>query len=112
MNSVNEILGNLNEVQRGKTLEFAGALADPLTRRILAKLASNHSPISVDNIPTNLLNAQRPEIISRLSRLERYGLVSSNNITKNGTVHRRYEVNKTGKDLVHKYMKEESKNFA
>ena len=112
MNPVNEILGNLNEVQRGKALEFAGALADPLTRRILAKLTSKHSPISVDNIPTQLLGAQRPEVISRLSRLERYGLVSSNNMTKDGTVHRRYEINDAGKELVHKYMKEESKNFA
>ena len=62
--------------QRDQILQFAGFLADPITRRTMAKLTI-HSSMSVNDIDTKSLRATRAEVVTRLVKIERNGLATS-----------------------------------
>lgn len=95
-----------------ETLSFISVVADPLTRRIMAKLASKHSPIAVDAVPTKLLNASKLQIVSRLCRLERQGLVTSKRKNmEDDTFYKEYSINDNGRALVDSHMSNELSKF-
>lgn len=100
----------LGDSDERRVFKLAGMLADPLTRRIMAKLASPQGPISVDGIPKEL-NGDRGATISRLSRLEQAGLLRSEKVSAGSRFCKKYIINDNGRDPVSKYMKEESKLF-
>ena len=104
-------LDDMNERDQKETLLFASVLADPLNRRIMAKLTSKHIPISVNSVPTDVLQATKPEVISRLCRLERYGLVTSQKKMDKNAFYKVYSINDNGKKWVHNYMKDELNKF-
>lgn len=111
MKVTGNIIDNLDDQQLSDTLLSLSALADPLTRRIMAKLASKHSPIAVNAIPTEKLQASSPDIISRLCRLESYGFVTSIKKTDNGSFYRVYSLNSTGQRVVKNHMATELEEF-
>ena len=94
-----------------QVFQLAGMLTDPLTRRIMAKLARPQSPISVDSIP-RVLKGDRGAVISRLSRLEQAGLLRAEKVRAENGFCKKYFINENGKALVSKYMKTESELFA
>ena len=96
--------------QRDQILQFAGFLADPVIRRIMAKLTI-HGSISVNDIETKLLRATRAEVITRLVKIEQNGLATSKKISKDGMFHKQYTITRFGRKLVFKYMKQESNEF-
>lgn len=110
MDRIASVIGRLEDNDERQVFRLAGMFADPLTRKIMAKLASPQSPISVDSIPP-VLEGERGAVISRLSKLEQAGLLNSEKTpTKNGFC-KKYSINDKGKSLVSKYMKAESKLF-
>lgn len=111
MNNIEKIIGKFNGLEERQIFQFAGMLTDPLTRRILAKLASPQSPISVDSVPTSKLGADKGAVISRLSKLENVGLLSSEKVKAENGFCKKYFINENGKSLVSNYMKKESRQF-
>ena len=111
MENYSRTLDDMDEQDREKTLQFVSVLADPLTRRIMAKLASKHSPIAVNNVPAERLNTTKPQIISRLCRLERYGLVTSHKKTTDNVFYKEYSINENGRRWVDGYMRDELGEF-
>ena len=106
-----DVLNGLEESKRASLFHLAGVIAEPLTRRILAKLNSPHSPIAIDAIPITELRGGKPQIISRLIKLEQLGLVRSDKIRAENGYCKKYFINSETKDLVSMLTKEESKFF-
>ena len=90
---------------------MAGVLSDPLTRKILAKLASPHSAIDTNAIPTEKLHAKKIQIVNRLSRLEKVNLVTSKLIHSDNIHYTKYEVNPNGDAIAKDLLSEELKEF-
>ena len=111
MNSINTIFDKLEDSERQQVFQFAEMLTDPMTRRIMAKLASTHSPITTDKLPIDLLKGSKAAIISRLSRLKRAGIISSESVESEDGFCKRYSINENGEELVSKYMHKESLQF-
>ena len=112
MSNIEAILGKFQGSEESEIFQFAGMLTDPLTRRIMAKLTSPNSPISVDSIPTTILGADKGAVISRLYKLEKTGLLRSEKVKADGGFCKKYFINENGKKLVSNYMKKESQQFA
>ena len=110
--NIEMILGKLPEAERNEVFQFAGMLTDPLTRRIMAKLASLQSPISTDSVPVGKLEGDKGTVISRLSNLERVGLVRSEKTPAENGFCKKYFINEKGKKFVAQYMQSESKLYA
>ena len=109
---VGEILGKLPGGSEKEIFRLAGMLTDPLTRDILAKLDSKHSPILTNDIPTGLLRAEKGKIMSRLYKLHKIGLLTSTPMKKGDGFCKEYAINEHGSSLVRKYMRSESKRYA
>jgi len=107
-----DILKKLGETESTQFFHLAGVVADPITRRILAKLDSNQSPISVDSIPIEKLDAKKPQIITRLVKLEKMGLVRAETVKSQNGFCKKYFINEKGTDIVSKLMRVESKNYS
>lgn len=101
MKTYSKTIDGMDERAQKETLLFVGVLADPLTRRIMAKLTNKHGPITVNNVPTDLLKATKSQVISRLCRLERYGLVTSKKHISSGEFFKEYSINESGRRWVH-----------
>ena len=107
-----DVLENMVESDRTKLFHLAGVIADPITRRIMAKLASNQSPISIDSIPLEKLDASKPQIITRLVKLEKMGLVKAEKVKSQNGFCKKYFINEKSLDIVSKLMREESKLYS
>lgn len=103
-------MDKLDDDDERRVFRLAGMLTEPLTRKIMARLASPQSPISVDSIPKGL--GDRGAVISRLTRLELAGLLRSESVKAENGFCKKYFINDKGRDLVSKYMQKESKEFA
>ena len=111
MKSYSKVLDDMEEQDRVQTLQFFSMLADPITRRVMAKLASKYSPISVNEVPTRRLDATELQILSRLCKLEKYGLVTSQMKPEDDGFYKEYHINDDGKRWVTGYMKDELSKF-
>ncbi len=111
MDNLDAIFEKFQDSEEREIFQFAGMLTDPLTRRIMAKLASPQSPISTDSIPTTKLNGDKGAVISRLSKLERTGLLTSEKIKAEGGFCKKYFINEKGRNFVTSYMQNESERF-
>lgn len=104
-------IDGMNDQQLNDTLTSLSVLADPLSRKIMAKLASKHSPIAVNAVPTKMLNASKAAIISRLCRLESYGLATSVREKDGDLTYNVYKLNAVGERLVKNHMSVELNAF-
>ncbi len=105
---ISEILGKLTQDQKNHLV----ILNDPMTRKIMAKLASKHSPITSNDIPLDKLGIKNEvSVLSRLSFLEKNGLATSTNVQSNGKHAKRYTLNSKGMALVDSEMKREKTFF-
>lgn len=102
----------MSESDRTQLFHLAGVIADPVTRRIMAKLASKQSPISIDSIPLEKLDANKPQVVSRLVKLERLGLIRAEKVKSQNGFCNKYFINEKGSGIVSKLMGEESKLYS
>ena len=106
-----DILEGIDEPKRAQLFDLAGVMADPITRRILAKLSSKGSPIAVDSVPEDKLQARKSQVITRLVNLERKGFVRSSKVTSQNGFCKKYFINDKAVPLVAQLMKAESKLY-
>ncbi len=111
-NVVNNLMEKLGSDDYTKFFHLAGVVADPVTRKVLAKLASPQSPISIDSIPVDKIGATKPVIITRLVQLEKIGFVRSEKVKSQHGYCKKYFINDKGNDIVNKLMATESKLFS
>lgn len=111
-NIVNNLMEKLGSDDYTKFFHLAGVVADPITRKVLAKLASPQSPISIDSIPVDKIGADKPMIINRLVQLEKLGLVKSEKVKSQHGYCKKYFINDKGVEIVDKLMSTESKLYS
>lgn len=63
-NLADNLMEKLGSDDYTKFFRLAGVIADPVTRKVLAKLASPSSPISIDSIPVDKIGAAKSAIIT------------------------------------------------
>lgn len=110
MNNI-DILEGLNKEKQAQFFDLAGIMTDPITRRILAKLSSKGSPISVDSIPVDKLQAKKAQVVTRLINLEKKGFVTSSKVASQNGFCKKFFINEKAKPLVEQLMKPESKLY-
>ena len=106
-----DILEGIDEAKRAQLFDLAGVMTDPITRRILAKLSSGGSPIAVDSVPTDKLQAKKSQVVSRLLNLEKKGFVRSSKVTAQNGFCKKFFINEKAVPLVAQLMKPESKLY-
>ena len=104
-------IDKLDDQEMNATMRSLGMLTDPTTRKIMAKLASKHSPIAVNRVPVDKIGASRPQIISRLCLLENCGYVTSTKEMDGDSFYKIYRISKLGSKFVDKYMSAELSKF-
>lgn len=109
---INNLIDKLGSDDYTKFFHLAGVLADPVTRKVLAKLASPRSPISIDSIPIDELGETKPTIITELVQLEKIGLARSVKVKSQHGYCKKYFINAKGNEIVSKLMTAESKMFS
>lgn len=113
MVDLDRILGKLDAGERSQLGAFAQMINDPLSRNILAKLASPHTPMCLSDLPLKELQAKDSvSVMSRLHKFEQLKLVESKMVKHESGAYRTFEVTSQGRTIVDKYMKQEQAFFA
>ena len=105
------ILNNMAEPQSDAIIRFAGILADPLTRRIMAMLAASNGYVAAYDACAKFPDNYKVEVLSRLGRLERCGVVVTGRVQVCGMVCKTYSITDQGKDFVEKHVEHEFRTF-
>lgn len=112
MIEIDKILGKLDESERAELGSFIHMLHDPLSRNILAKLASPHTPMCLNDVPLEKLDANDSvSVMSRLHKFENMNLVKSEMKKHNSGAYRTFSITDGGKEIVQKYIKKESERY-
>ena len=112
MVEIEKILEKLDEAERTQLGSFIQMLHDPLSRNILAKLASPHTPMCLNDLPLKKLDADNSvSVVSRLHKLESMNLVESEMIKQDSGAYRTFHITDGGREIVQKYMKVESDRY-
>lgn len=113
MVEIDKILEKLDADERSQLGGFVQMLNDPLSRKILAKLASPHTPMCLNDLPLKQLEASDSvSVMSRLHKFEGMNLVESKMIKHQSGAYRTFDVTAEGRTIVEKYMKKEAETFA
>jgi len=105
MKTIDEIFANMPNDDREQLIDYIQIIEDPLSRDILGKLASPHSPIYSNNIPTMLFNAKEITILSRLKRMVNSKIIESKFVKENGKHVKKFDITEDGKTLATRYAK-------
>ena len=105
------ILNNMAEPQSDALVRFASILADPLTRRIMAMLAACNGSMAAYDACARFPDSYKVEVLSRLGRLERCGIVVTVKVTVGNMVYKTYRITDPGKGFVEKHMRHEYREF-
>jgi predicted transcriptional regulator len=110
---LDKILKKLDVSERSQLCNFMQVLSDSLSRKILAKLASSHTSMCLNDLPLKQLEvADSISIMSRLHKFERMNLVKSKMIKHESGAYRTFDITDAGRRIVKKYLKKEAKLFA
>ena len=105
------ILNNMSEPQRDALVRFASIMADPHTRRIMAMLAASNGSVAAYDACAMFPDAYKVEVLSRLDRLERCGVVVTGNVQVGVMIYKTYSITDQGKGFVEKHMGHEYREF-
>ena len=105
------ILNGMAEPQRDAIIRFAGTMADPLTRRIMAMLAASNGYVAAYDACARFPDSYKVEVLSRLGRLERCGVIITVRVQVGDMVYNTYRITDPGKGFVEKHMGHESREF-
>ena len=112
MVQIEKILEKLDDAERTELGSFIHMVNDPLSRNILAKLASPHTLMCLNDLPLESLDANDSmSVISRLHKFENINLVESKMVKQDSGAYRTFSVTAQGKQIVEKYIKKESKRY-
>ena len=103
MVTYDQILSKLGTEERKEVDKFIMIVSDDVSKNLLRKLASEHSPISFDDLPSNELGSSKVISLNRLDVLEEMKWVTSD-LVKKGEHHSRvYTITEEGRELTKKY---------
>jgi hypothetical protein len=85
--------------QLKELLKEASLITDPLGQELIAKAASPHSPISIEEL-TTFKNGSRDEALARLYQFERLGIFKSALNSANGQMKRVFSITELGRKTV------------
>jgi predicted transcriptional regulator len=107
MKTIEEILAQIpDQSEREQLINIIQIIEDPLSRDILGKLASPHSPIIANKMPTTLLTQSKISILSRLKTLVDMKLVESTfETSEDGMSYKKYEITNNGKHFATQHAK-------
>ena len=105
------ILNNMAEPQSDAVIRFAGILADPLARRIMAMLAASNGHVAAYDACAKFPDNYKVEVLSRLGRLERCGVVVTVRVKVGDMIYKTYRITDPGKGFVEKHMGHEYREF-
>lgn len=98
-----QVLSKLGLEERKEVDKFIMIVSDDVSKNILRKLASEHSPISFDDLPSKELGSSKVISLNRLDVLEEMKWVTSD-LEKKGEYHTRvYSITDEGRDVTQKY---------
>jgi len=98
-----QVLSKLGLEERKEVDKFIMIVSDDVSKNILRKLASEHSPISFDDLPSEELGSSKVISLNRLDVLEEMKWVTSD-LEKKGEHHTRvYSITDEGRDVTQKY---------
>lgn len=103
MTTYEQILARLGDTERAELDKFIFALSDDLSKNILRKLASPHSPISSDELPSRELGGSKVASLRWLDMLEDMSFVRSELVKKGERYCRVYDITNKGREVVQKY---------
>lgn len=103
MSMYEQILSKLGSEDRKELDKFILAMSNDISRNILRKLASPHSPISTEELPLKEIGGSKVSSLGWLDNLEKMGFVNSDLIRKGDRFYRVYDITDHGKTVVKKY---------
>lgn len=111
---IENIMSKLSVNDQQEMARFSHIVNDPLSRRVLAKLASPHTPMCFNDIPLAKLDTTSTVmVISKLNLLEKAGLAESKMIkNSNGSVYKTYHATDVGTETANKYMRIEAEQYS
>ena len=115
MKTIEEMLAQLpNEEERDQFINIMQIIEDPLSRDILGKLASPHSPILANKIPEKLFNQSKINILSRIKKMVDMKLIESTfeKSEKEGIAYKKYDITEYGEKIVSTHAKYELKRHS
>jgi predicted transcriptional regulator len=114
MKSIEEILAHIPDpVEREQLINIMQVIEDPISRDILGKLASPHSPIYANKVPTTLFKQSKINILSRLKKMADMKLVESKfETSEDGLACKKYEITAYGKTVALKHAKSETEKHS
>lgn len=114
MKTIEEILEQIPDTsEREQLLNILQIIEDPISRDILGKLASPHSPIPANKVPATLFKTTKINVLSRLKRMVDMKLVKSEFVSSgDGVSFKRYEITDYGKQMAMKHAKSETEKHS
>jgi len=109
MKTIEEILSQISNTQeREQLINIIQIIEDPLSRDILGKLASPHSPILANKIPEKLFNQPKIHVLSRIKKMVDMKLIESTfENSEEGVAHKKYDITEYGKKIATTHAKYE-----
>jgi len=100
-----ELMAKLGEQDQIELKKFVHFLSDDLSRNILLKLASPHSPIGSEDLPLKELGKHsKNAALHELNDMEKCKVVESEMKKLNGRYHRVYDLTDEGKIFVREFV--------
>ena len=114
MKTIVETLAQIsNEEEREQIINIMQIVEDPLSRDILGKLTSPHSPILANKISRIFTNQSKINILDRMKRMAEAKLIKSTlTDSDEGMVCRKYEITKYGRKIAETYAKYEIEKYS
>jgi len=99
MKTIVELLSHISDdAEREQFINIMQVIDDPLSRDILGKLASPHSPILANKIPEKLFKQSKINILSRIKKMVDMKLIESTfETSEDGLAYKKYDITKYGK---------------
>lgn len=98
-----QIVQKLGSEERQQLDKFVLAMSNDVSKNILRKLASPHSPISSEELPMKVIGGSKVTSLGWLDQLEDMGFVKSEMQRKGDRFFRVYDITDNGKEIVKKY---------
>lgn len=114
MKTIEEMLSQIpDEQEREQLINIMQIIEDPLSRDILGKLASPHSPILANKIPDELFNHPKINVLSRIKKMMNMELIESTFETSGkGIAYKKYDITEYGEKIASIHAKYETEKHS
>ena len=109
MKTIEEMLSQIpDDQERDQFISIMQIIGDPLSKDILGKLASPHSPIFANKIPEKLFKQPKIVILASIQKMIKAKLIASTfEKSDEGTSYKKYDITDYGEQIASTYAKYE-----